>query len=535
VKNSHKQIQNPKSKIQNPKSLKGDLDNIVLTALRKEPERRYKSVEKFSEDIEKYLQGLPVSARPNTFRYRAEKFIKRHKVGVAAAALILLSLIGGIVATAWQARAAGIERDRAQTAQAKAERTSQFLATALSYSDPSMAMPGNKNRCDATINQMLDDVAPRIETEFADQPDSKVVLQRIVGSAYLAQLRLAEAERYLNAALDTQLKIHGENHLETARILSAIAEMKVTKGEWAEAEQIYQQATSIFRGRQQAGQQDIQSFAGTLRNFGYVNWTRGNYNAAESAFSEALNLSSQLQSGNRELITDAKVGLGLVRYSQGRLEEAVSLLREAVGEYRRLPHLRWKLSDALNPLGQVLAWRREYDEALSVLRESEAISREFFGEDNGYRARSLYFQAYALCAKGEYAEAAKTLDKTEEMYNRILPDEKINKANNYDIRNMILTRTGGAAEGETFGRRAVELYQSSMNRGAVSITLAQMHLAESLTTQKKYEAAEQVLLQAYRDASEVQGREHWRTKDVAKQLVLFYETLGRPESAQAYK
>jgi eukaryotic-like serine/threonine-protein kinase len=97
------------------RQLKGDLDNILLMALRKEPQRRYASVNQFSDDIRRHLEGLPVSARGDTFRYRASKFVQRHKTGVAAAALIVVSLIAGLTTTVWQAR-------RAQAAQAKAER-----------------------------------------------------------------------------------------------------------------------------------------------------------------------------------------------------------------------------------------------------------------------------------------------------------------------------------------------------------------------------------------------------------------------------
>ncbi len=99
-----------KSRIPNLKSLAGDIDNIVLTALRKEPAQRYQSVEQFAEDIERHLAGLPVKARPNTFTYRAQKFISRNKIGVSAAVLIFLTLIGGIAATAWQASGANRER-----------------------------------------------------------------------------------------------------------------------------------------------------------------------------------------------------------------------------------------------------------------------------------------------------------------------------------------------------------------------------------------------------------------------------------------
>jgi serine/threonine protein kinase/tetratricopeptide (TPR) repeat protein len=94
--------------------LAGDLDNIVLKALRKEPARRYASVEQLAEDLRRHLEGRPVIARSDTLGYRAGKFIQRHKAGVAAVLLIVVTLAGGMVATAWQARVARAERARAE-------------------------------------------------------------------------------------------------------------------------------------------------------------------------------------------------------------------------------------------------------------------------------------------------------------------------------------------------------------------------------------------------------------------------------------
>ncbi len=97
------------------RSLKGDLDNIVLKALRKEPARRYASVEQFAEDIRRYLERLPVTARPDTVGYRLAKFVRRHTVGVVATALVALALVGGIIATATQARIAQNRFDDVRT------------------------------------------------------------------------------------------------------------------------------------------------------------------------------------------------------------------------------------------------------------------------------------------------------------------------------------------------------------------------------------------------------------------------------------
>jgi non-specific serine/threonine protein kinase/serine/threonine-protein kinase len=94
--------------------LSGDLDTIVLKALSKEPSRRYASVDQFSEDIHRHLRGLPVIARKDTLSYRASKFVRRNRAAVVAGALLLVSLVAGIIGTAWQARAARAQRRRAE-------------------------------------------------------------------------------------------------------------------------------------------------------------------------------------------------------------------------------------------------------------------------------------------------------------------------------------------------------------------------------------------------------------------------------------
>src|SRR5882724_7738468 len=109
VSNNNQQLE-----ITNHKLLRGDLDNIVLMALRKEPERRYQSVEQFSDDIGRHLAARPVLARKDTIGYRAGKFVRRNKVATAAASLVFLSLLSGVVATTWEAQRAKAETARAE-------------------------------------------------------------------------------------------------------------------------------------------------------------------------------------------------------------------------------------------------------------------------------------------------------------------------------------------------------------------------------------------------------------------------------------
>jgi eukaryotic-like serine/threonine-protein kinase len=122
------------------RSLVGDLDNIVLKSLRKEPERRYATVEQFSEDIRRHLQGLPVSAMPDSLSYRGRKFARRHKVGVTATALVLLVVFGAVVATVHEARIAAAHQRRAE----KRFNDVQMLANSLLFEvhDSIQNLPG---------------------------------------------------------------------------------------------------------------------------------------------------------------------------------------------------------------------------------------------------------------------------------------------------------------------------------------------------------------------------------------------------------
>ncbi|MCU0239453.1 MAG: serine/threonine protein kinase, partial [Pyrinomonadaceae bacterium] len=166
----------------NPK-LKGDLDNIILKSLRKEPERRYKTVEEFSADIWRHLDGLPVTARPATFSYRASKFFQRNKLVVVATSLILLSLIGGTIASLWQARnarAAQLQAENnfaiAKTEEEKSKKISRFMFKVFSYANPAWYAEGYKSGGQARVLDALNDLASKIETEFPDELDIQAEL-----------------------------------------------------------------------------------------------------------------------------------------------------------------------------------------------------------------------------------------------------------------------------------------------------------------------------------------------------------------------
>jgi serine/threonine protein kinase len=174
----------PQAEIRNVQHLKGDLDNIILKALKKEPERRYNSVEQFSEDIRRYLAGLPVSARPDTFTYRASKFITRNKVSIFAASLIFLALIGGILGMNYQARVAQRERARAEKRFEQVRKLANNVV--FKYHDAIAALSG----ATATREMLVKDAIEYLDNLSEDATDNPALAQELA----LAYLKIGNVQ-----------------------------------------------------------------------------------------------------------------------------------------------------------------------------------------------------------------------------------------------------------------------------------------------------------------------------------------------------
>ncbi|MGH9755310.1 MAG: protein kinase domain-containing protein, partial [Blastocatellia bacterium] len=209
------------------RQLAGDLDNIALMAMRKEPERRYQSVERFSADLHRYLTGLPVTARPDSLGYRGGKFVRRHRVAVVAAALMLISLLGGIVATTFAARQARAERARAE------RRFAQVRALAntflFDFHDKIQNTPGTteaRAMVAKTAMEYLDSLAreadgdPQLEWELAVAYQKVGDVQGDPWSPNLGYSQEAMRSYQKSLELAQRLSRGGANDLKMSRLLA---------------------------------------------------------------------------------------------------------------------------------------------------------------------------------------------------------------------------------------------------------------------------------------------------------------------------
>jgi serine/threonine protein kinase/tetratricopeptide (TPR) repeat protein len=517
--------------------LRGDLDNIVLMALRKEPQRRYSSVLQFSEDIRRHLEGLPVLARRDTPGYRAGKFIGRHKTGVAAAVLIFLSLTTGIFATLRQARLARAERDRAQLEKAKADRINAFLQDMLSFSSPSYVSPNPRKDPDAKVSEVVEDAARRAESELADQPEVLAEMQRTIGAVYYAQGRYDKAEQILRPALDKYIRLYGPYSQESVLASNILANTLLRKGNTAEAESLFRHDIDIVRKQSQRGPADALTVARVLGDYGSMLDQRAD-KSAKGYLQEALQYASELTGKDRAYVAILDNDLGDVAYRSGDLNESERLNRAALDEYRKLPEGTYvEMAATLSNLGAVLIKKGNYSQAEPFVREGLDLRRKMLGDAHPDTAMSYFRLSDLLYKEGNYADAESAARESVQVFNRALtaPKESIYFANPLLELGLILNKTGRSREAETNLREALAIRTRLLPEGNLLIGISEGALGECLTSQKRYAEAEPLLLRTYATIKNVQGEHGPSTLEAAVRLLTLYQSWGKPNEAARYR
>ncbi len=231
------------------RAIGGDLDRIVLTALRREPERRYASAAALGEDLRLFLDGRPIAARADTSGYRLRKFVRRHRVAALATVLVLLSLIGGLGTALWQAGIARRhaadalrEAQRAEQQAQRAERVKNFVVSLFEGSNPERARQGSK----ITAQELVQDAALRIEKELVDAPDSQAELRVTLGQSLVALGAVPEGLALIEAGVEQLRQLHDERQPVLADALHSLAMHYEVVGRLDEADTLTREALAIL-------------------------------------------------------------------------------------------------------------------------------------------------------------------------------------------------------------------------------------------------------------------------------------------------
>jgi len=493
------------------KKLAGDLDNICLMALRKEPERRYGSAAQLLADLESYRAGRPVSARPDTLSYRVRMFVRRNRAAVTTAAAVTALVIA--LVTFYTGQLAR-ERDRARLEAEKARSVSSFLTDLFEVADPSQSLGET-----ITARELLDRGAAKIDDELADQPEVRATMMDAVGSVYLNLGLYAEADTLLGRALDIRrelhegddedlaaslehlgklrrtegdfdralellerardmrVRLHGAQDVRVAEALYELAAVRAERGETAQAEEALRSSLAMWtklRGEEDPGTLSAMADLALLLN------EKGDRKAAEPVFRRTIELQRKVLGEHPELSTTLYNYSELLR-QEDRLAEAEKVLAEALRIDRHVyepdhPNIVYDLVS----LGRINKERYHYDEAETLFREALESRVRTYGPEHPQVAYSLADVAGILHAEGRYAEAESLYVASLEMHRRLHgPDHPIVASRLRDLGRLARDR-GDYAAAVAYHRQACELRERLYGEDSPQLAETRMYLARAL-------------------------------------------------------
>jgi eukaryotic-like serine/threonine-protein kinase len=345
--------------------LKGDLDTILMKALRKEPHQRYLSVEAFADDIGRFLDGKPVAARRPTLAYRTGKFLRRHWLPAAASAAVLVTLIAGAAVLALQAQRLERERD-------KSTRIAGFLTELFTVADP-----GRSRGSSVTAREILDEGVKKIDSTLADDPETRGELLGTMSEVYQGLGLSAESERLARQSLELRRATFGDASeiTESGIVREAFALGRL--GRVDEAVALLEPALA----RQQRTFGDEHLLTAAIKDRLGVSYTRLNrLDEAGAMLTDAVEVRTRLLGRGNETTLASLSNLAIWYQAKGRVDEAIALDREVLGLRRAglgADHPMSILS--LNNLAFRLGSLKRYDEARQLLQEGLTLAERTLG------------------------------------------------------------------------------------------------------------------------------------------------------------
>jgi serine/threonine-protein kinase len=458
------------------KALQGDLDAIVLKAMRKEPERRYASVGQFAADIHAYLAGYPVTAGRDAWTYRSSKFIRRHKLAFLATAIVAIALIGFGIEMGLLARRANREQLIART-------ESDFLSSVFRAATPDVA----RGRT-ITALELLDQGAHRIakeDNELANQPEARASLLETIGRAYESLAKFDSAASLGNEAYKLETKLYGPDDPRTAGALELIANNNRLIGHYAEAEPQFRKVVEL---RKKAAKPDDPAVA------------------------------------------DSLAALGECLFLLNRDAEAEPILRQSMALYRSISPT---LGDgAANYLALLLERKGEYPEAATLLREGLEMAREGKGADSPNYANALHNYSSNLIDLGDLAGAEKGLREDLALRRKLIGNQPdlLFPLNNLSF---VLIEKGDAAAAAPFLHDALAIVNGLGEQRFQVVPSVENNWARYLQAQGKWQEAAQAYRKALDDARLI-SPESWSVDRIISNQGLLYFDQGKYAEAEGY-
>jgi serine/threonine-protein kinase len=547
------------------RSMAADLDVLLATALHADPARRYRGMGNLIEDIDRLLAGEPLRARPDTFGYRAGKFLRRHTGPVVASGLGLLALVGLVTFYTVRLRAS---RDTALAEAARAERVQRFMQSLFEGGD-NTAAPADTLRVLTLVDRGLQEVR-----SLEGDPKTQSELLLTLGGLYQKFGRLERADSLFQASLAERRSRAGSGSPEVADALLPLGLLRMDQARFDEAERLVKEAIAIDSVTRPAGHV---AHAAARAALGRVQQAKGDYPASIATLGAALRLHAAADSGSVEYWASA-AELANTHFYAGNYDVADSLNRLvlAADRERRGPGHPAVAEDLIN-LGATEFERGKYPEAEAYYRQALAINRAWYGADHHAVAANLTMLGRVLIRALRWEESAGTPQEALGGRERVFGPDHPNRASTLTELGTVALRRERWAEAEAYYQRATAIYRSTYNGkhyligiglsnlGSVGMgrgdnaaaerylreallrfqeTLAPDHsnigivktkLGRALLRQKKYREAEAECRAGYEILSKQATPALNFIKNARADLVEAYTALGRPADAATFR
>jgi serine/threonine-protein kinase len=357
------------------RELRGDLDTIVLRALKKVPDDRYATVNALAEDIERYLTQRPVLAQPDSRWYRVRKFVVRNQLPVGVGVFIALAILSTAAIAVWQARVAVHEQQRA-------ERVKSFITSILVDTDPYTAQQGQAT----TAVELLHRARTRLQDELTDQPEVRVELLQVLGTSFAGLFALGDAESVLAQAIQETKALAGRPKPDVglAALEVELGQVKKLQAKPQEASALVEEALSRLITAQQR-QSDVYVDARILQ--AGLALYRGDYAALNDAAEDAIHISGQLHGEVNAKAAAGYVLMSKIRSTTDAERNKVLTASQRAYEMMRQIHARSgkphpRVIEAQHDYGNALMFMGDYRQAEQHIARAHADARAVFGRSH---------------------------------------------------------------------------------------------------------------------------------------------------------
>ncbi|MGE0441410.1 MAG: protein kinase [Gemmatimonadales bacterium] len=380
------------------RTLAGELDAIALKALRPEPEARYRSAADLGDDLTRYLDGAPVQARAGSWSYRTGKFLRRHRLAVAAFGLALAALVVGTVVSVGQARLARQERDRALREVERTARVTGFLRDVFAAARPGRLGTG------VTVVAAIDSAVARADTAFGGDPDLRAALLLTLGQTMHDMYLYQRARPLLEEARRLRGELDGDRpSKEQADALYDLADIETQIGSPAKAESLYRVSIGMLGRLPEPDSADIYE---ALSNVAEAQLNQGHLAQAAALYDTVARALQRLRPESVGLRAVTRANQGTALAALGRSAEAEPALREALDLFVQVRGAESpQAASVLQPLAGTLVLNGKYVEAESLARRAVRINTKEFGPTNPATLATLRMATAALVESGNCARA----------------------------------------------------------------------------------------------------------------------------------